>query len=167
MTGWRRRKNEGGVSMWRIGVLVLTMGLSAFAGEATWLTDVAEAKKQAAERHVPILADFSGSDWCGWCKKLDKEVFSQEAFQNFAQTNLVLLLVDFPRSKPQPPRLIAQNEELQRRFRVEGFPTVLLLDADGKEFARTGYKPGGAEAYIEHLKGLQGKPQQAPVEGGK
>lgn len=146
--------------MWRISVALLVLGLSASAGDVAWLTDLKEAKKQAAEKQVPILADFSGSDWCGWCKKLDKEVFSQAAFQDYAHTNLVLLLVDFPRSTPQPERVVKQNQALQERFQIEGFPTVLLLDADGKETARTGYQPGGAEAYVKHLRDLQAKPKQ-------
>lgn len=150
-----------------IGVLLASIGLSvAEEGKAVpasavekdaWLTSFDEAKAQAAKLNVPILADFSGSDWCGWCIKLDKEVFSQAPFKSFATKNLVLLMVDFPRRKPQGAAVKKQNDELAREFNIEGFPTVLLLDAKGKELARTGYQPGGAEAYVKHLQELISK----------
>jgi len=116
-----------------------------------WLTDFEQARKAAAKRGVPILADFSGSDWCGWCIKLDKEVLSQEEFKAFAKENLVLFVADFPQRKQQPEEVAAQNKELAARYGVRGFPTVLLIDAKGKEIARTGYRAGGAKAYVKHL----------------
>jgi thioredoxin-related protein len=128
--------------------------VSAQAGGDGWLTDFEAAKKAAADRGVPILADFSGSDWCGWCIKLDKEVFSKEAFKTFAKDNVVLFLADFPARKEQPEALARQNKALASQYGVEGFPTVLLLDAEGKLKARTGYQRGGAEKYVEHLKEL-------------
>ena len=124
------------------------------AGKAVWLTSLAEAKTEAAKRKVPILADFSGSDWCGWCMKLDEEVFSTPAFKKYASENLVLLLVDFPRDKPQTAEVKKQNSGLSDQFEIKGFPTVLLLNADGKLLARTGYQQGGAENYIKNLKKL-------------
>jgi protein disulfide-isomerase len=134
---------------------VAVAGLVAMAGEGgAWLTDFEAAKRQAAELNRPILADFSGSDWCGWCIKLDKEVFSKKAFQDYAGTNLVLFLADYPARKPQTDAMKAQNKALAAKYGIEGYPTVLLLDAKGAELARTGYQPGGPEAYVEHLKGL-------------
>jgi len=124
------------------------------AAEAGWLTDFEEAKKQAAEKSLPILADFSGSDWCGWCIKLDNEVFSQSAFKDYAAKNLILFLADFPNSKPQTAEVKAQNQALSQQYGVRGFPTVLLLDADGNVLGRTGYESGGAGAYVEHLQSL-------------
>lgn len=126
-------------------------------GDSAWLTSMDAAMKVAAEKGLPILADFSGSDWCGWCIKLDKEVFSQAAFQKYAKDKLVLLLVDFPQGKQQSDAEKTANRALMEKYGVQGFPTVLLLDATGKELARTGYKAGGAEAYVGHLKGLMGK----------
>lgn len=123
----------------------------------TWLTSLDEAKAQAAARKVPILVDFSGSDWCGWCIRLEKEVFSKAAFKDYAKDNLVLLLVDFPRRSDQSDEVKRANQALAERFRVEGFPTILLLDAEGKELARTGYQEGGADGYIAHLKSLLNK----------
>ncbi len=123
-------------------------------GHAGWMTDFEAARKLAAEKSLPILADFSGSDWCGWCIKLDKEVFSKKPFREYARQNVVLFLADFPSRTKQPAELKAQNEKLAQTYGVRGFPTVLLLDAKGKELARTGYKPGGPKAYIEHIKEL-------------
>lgn len=136
------------------GIMTAACALQAGEGSPGWITDFEAAKKQAAEQKRPILADFSGSDWCGWCIRLDKEVFSQKAFQDYAATNLVLFLADFPARKPQPETLAAQNKKLAAQYGIEGYPTVLLLDASGKELARTGYQRGGAEAYVEHVKGL-------------
>jgi protein disulfide-isomerase len=130
----------------------------ATAGKAeahdAWLTDFEAAKKLAAERKLPILADFSGSDWCGWCIKLDKEVFSKKSFQEYAAGNVVLFLADFPSRKQLPDKVKAQNEKLVELYGIRGFPTVLLLDATGKVLGRTGYQRGGPEAYVKHLKKL-------------
>jgi len=125
-------------------------GFSALAGEE-WLTDFDKAKKEAAEKSLPVLADFSGSDWCGWCIKLDKEVFSQKEFKAFAKDHMVLFRADFPRAKGLAADLKTQNEQLCKEYGIEGFPTVLLLDAGGKVIARTGYRRGGAAAYVDYL----------------
>lgn len=127
---------------------------SAQTEAAAWLTDFEAAKKMAADKNLPILADFSGSDWCGWCIKLDEEVFSQTEFKEYAEKNVILFLADFPSKKKQSSEVKSQNEKLSKEYQVQGFPTVLLLDKDGKVKARTGYKPGGAAAYVTHIKGL-------------
>lgn len=136
-------------------VMAVVCGIvhAAAAGEG-WLTDFEKARQEAATRNVPILADFSGSDWCGWCIKLEREVFSQAAFKASAQTNLVLFLADFPHEKEQSDAEKGQNKELAERYRVEGFPTVLLLDAAGTELARTGYVRGGPDTYVAHIQAL-------------
>ena len=126
----------------------------AESGNAAWLTDFEAAKQEAARRNVPILADFAGSDWCGWCIRLDREVFTREEFARYAGGNLVLFLADFPQAKSQPAEVVEQNEELLAKYGVRGFPTVLLLDAEGKVLARSGYRPGGAASYVEHVKKL-------------
>lgn len=143
----------------RLVLTWMTAGVAAvnvLAGEG-WLTDFDQARREAAEKGRPILVDFSGSDWCGWCIRLDREVFSQEAFKTFAEENLVLFLADFPRQKTQPDELVQQNRKLMNEYGVRGFPTVLLLDEKGGVLARTGYRPGGAEPYVEHLKELMEK----------
>jgi thiol-disulfide isomerase/thioredoxin len=119
--------------------------------DSAWITDFALAKERAAAENKSILMDFTGSDWCGWCIRLHDEVFDFPEFQEYAEKNLILLELDFPRGKRLPPALVAQNEELQERFAVEGFPTILLLDAEGRPFGKTGYQAGGPVAYVEHL----------------
>lgn len=118
---------------------------------SAWLTDYEVAKKQATEENKTILMDFTGSDWCGFCIQLHEEVFSLPEFKDYAKENLVLLELDFPRGKRLSPDLVAQNEKLQEEFKVQGFPTILLLDGEGRPFGRTGYQAGGPTAYIEHL----------------
>ncbi len=134
-------------------MLLLGIVSCANAGEG-WPTDFEKAKEEAAARNVPILADFSGSDWCGWCIRLDNEVFSKPEFKAYAKENVVLFLADFPNSKPQSAEIKAQNETLSKCYGIRGFPTVLLLDADGNVLGRTGYKAGGAATYVEHIKSL-------------
>jgi protein disulfide-isomerase len=136
------------------GAGIALLSIVAQAGQEEWLTDFGKAKEVAREKHVPILADFAGTDWCGWCIKLDGEVFSQDAFKAYAKTNLVLFLADYPRRKQLPAETVRQNAELSQQYGIEGFPTVLLLDANGKELARTGYRQGGSKVYVEHLKQL-------------
>jgi thioredoxin-related protein len=117
-----------------------------------WRTDLPQAAADARQNGRLLLLDFSGSDWCGWCKKLDAEVFSQPAFQEYAATNLVAVLVDFPRRAPQSEALKAQNERLMRHFKVEGFPTLLLFSPEGELIGELGYQPGGPEAFIQAIR---------------
>ena len=141
--------------MKKLITLLAVFGLSLGAlGAEGWMTDFEAAKKQAAEKNLPILADFAGSDWCGWCIKLDNEVFSKDAFKEYAKDNLVLFLADFPSRKPQPEEVKKQNEALKNKYGIRGFPTVLLLNADGTVINQTGYQSGGPEAYVEHIKEL-------------
>lgn len=134
--------------------LLAAVGTGWGAGEGKWLTDFEKATKVAAKEGVPILANFSGSDWCGWCIRLDREVFSKKAFQKYADKNVVLFLADFPSKSKQPDAVKAQNAKLAEKYGIRGFPTVLLLDAEGEIQARTGYQPGGADGYIRHLESL-------------
>lgn len=141
-----------------LAILSLALGLlgtalSPVSAKDAWLTDYPAALELAAKEKRPVLVDFTGSDWCGWCIRLDKETFSQRAFLKFADKNLVLLKVDLPQGKPQSAEERARNEELVQKFNVEGFPTIVLLDASGKEIARQGgYLPGGPEAMIDWIK---------------
>ncbi|MFT5241419.1 MAG: thioredoxin-related protein [Candidatus Promineifilaceae bacterium] len=148
-----RERGNDMKTAWMAIVLGMIVG-SASAGGEGWLTDFDAAKKLAAEKNVPILADFSGSDWCGWCIKLDKEVFQKDNFKTYAKDNVVLFLADFPNKGKQTDAVKKQNKGLAETYKVQGFPTVLLLGADGKVLGRTGYKPGGPDAYITHVKSL-------------
>jgi protein disulfide-isomerase len=118
-----------------------------------WITDFEKAKTLANAEGKHILIDFSGSDWCGWCIRLDNEVFSKKAFKEYAEDNLVLMLADFPRDKSnQSAALQKQNNTLLEKFGVRGFPTVFILNPEGTVIAKTGYQDGGAEAYVEYIK---------------
>ena len=116
-----------------------------------WMTDYAAAQALAAQEGKDLLIDFTGSDWCHWCIQLDKEVFSEGAFQAWAKERFVFVKLDFPRRKELPADLAAQNKELQTRFAIRGFPTVILADSAGRPYAQTGYQAGGPDAYITHI----------------
>ena len=129
------------------------MGKTAdYRGE--WLVNYETAKTIAGELKRPILINFTGSDWCGWCIRLHKEVFSQTEFTDYASKNLVLLKVDFPRSIPQTPEEKKINRQLAEDYDIEGYPTIILVNSEGKEINRTGYQTGGAASYVKHLQGL-------------
>jgi thioredoxin-related protein len=117
--------------------------------ESAWLTDFEEARARALETGRPILADFTGSDWCGWCIRLKKEVFDTPAFAQWAGERVVLLELDFPRKTELPEELAEQNQRLAAQFGIEGFPTIVFMDHEGRELARSGYVRGGADAWIE------------------
>ena len=119
-----------------------------------WDDNFEAAKTLAAKDKKPILLDFTGSDWCGWCIKLDKEVFSKKEFKDYAKDGLVLMTVDFPHEKYQSKKLKEQNEALGKKYGVDGYPTVVLVDAEGKVLGKTGYQEGGPAKYVEHLKEL-------------
>jgi thiol-disulfide isomerase/thioredoxin len=124
---------------------------SAFAAGEGWVTDFEAAKKTAAEGKKDLLLDFTGSDWCPPCIKLTQEVLSQESFIASAKEKFVLVELDFPRKKVLAPELKAQNQALQKQYQIKGYPTIILCDATGKPYAKTGFRPGGPEKYTEHL----------------
>lgn len=96
-----------------------------------------------------VLIDFTGSDWCGWCQKLQEEIFSRPEYQAYAQKNLETVVVDFPKTKSLSTTQKKQNQTLARQYRVKGFPTLILVDGNGKELARhDGYLEGGPPAFI-------------------
>ncbi len=130
---------------------------NAAAGGEGWTDDFAGAKTTAAADGKDLLLDFTGSDWCGWCIKLNEEVFSQDAFKAYAKENFVLVELDFPNKKKLSDEVKAQNAQLQTAYNIQGYPTIYLTDAKGLPYAKTGYQRGGAEAYVEHLKELKQK----------
>ena len=127
------------------------LAATAFAAD-DWGTDFEKAQKEAAAKKLPIMMDFTGSDWCGWCIKLDKEVFSKKQFKTYAKKNLVLFKADFPKGKKLSKKVEAQNRELAQKYNVSGYPTIILVKADGTVIGKTGYREGGAEKYVEHIK---------------
>jgi protein disulfide-isomerase len=120
--------------------------------ELTWVTNFKEAVKQAKRENKTLLVNFTGSDWCGWCIRLDREVFKKTEFIEYANKNLVCVKLDFPMRKKLTQAEALQNEELRKKYEVEGFPTILLLDTDENLLMVTGYQAGGPVKYVEHLK---------------
>jgi len=146
--------------------LILVLAISACMAQTkenksdngiTWYTNLEEAQTVAQEKEVPIFIHFTGSDWCGWCMKLDEEVYSKKVFQDYVAENLVMVVIDFPKKIKQSSETKAYNESLARKYGIRGFPTVQLLKPDGTPIAQTGYQYGGAEKYIEHLEELLNK----------
>ena len=138
-------------------IFTISLASSCFAQEKdkdnlNWLTDYKEAVKVAKKENKPILINFTGSDWCKWCWKLTGEVFSKDTFKKYADKEIVLLKVDFPRYKEQSANVKAFNKELMTKYGVKGFPTIILIDKNEQEIGKTGYKEGGPQVYIDHLK---------------
>ena len=129
--------------------------LAAFAKTSTpegWLDDYDAALKKAAAENKHVVIDFSGSDWCGWCKRLDKEVFATDVFRKGAADKYVLLMVDSPSDKSLlTPEAAKNNPKLVEKYDIHGFPTVVVLDPKGEEVLRTGYQKGGPEKYLKML----------------
>ena len=118
------------------------------------MTDFAQAQAQAKAEGKLLLLDFTGSDWCGWCKLMEKEIFSQPAFADYAGKKLVLVRLDFPRAKPISPEVREQNQTLAQKFGIRGFPTIVMLNGDGKPVGELGYVRGGPDAFISQLEHL-------------
>jgi protein disulfide-isomerase len=124
--------------------------------ESAWLNDYKKAQEEAKANNKLLLLNFTGSDWCGWCIKFDKEVWSQQQFKDFARDNLVLVELDFPRRKSQPAEVKKQNLELAQHYEVLGFPTIVVLNGSGQKLWQfDGYFPGGPEAFIAQLQKLR------------
>jgi thiol-disulfide isomerase/thioredoxin len=117
-----------------------------------WMTDWAKAKETAAKDHKKMLVDFTGSDWCGYCIKLENEVFTTDDFAKFAK-DYVLVRLDYPQKKQLPEAEAEQNKGLKDEFAIRGYPTVIVADATGKEISRqVGYRPGsGPDDYLPKL----------------
>jgi thioredoxin-related protein len=134
--------------------LAITASFATAAGDE-WMTDFEAAKKKAAAENKSLLVDFTGSDWCGWCIKLVDEVFKHDAFKKGVADIFILVELDFPKDKSKlSEETQKQNSELQKKYSIQGFPTILLLDAEGRPFAKTGYQAGGPEKYLTHLDSL-------------
>src|SRR5262245_15970046 len=142
-----------------IGLLAACARLvQARAAESSWETNLPKAQDKAKAENKMVLLDFTGSDWCGWCIKFDKEVFATKEFKEYAEKNLVLVQLDFPSKKPQADELKKANAALQSKYSVNGFPTLVVLDKDGKEIGRqVGYLKGGPDAFIAKIKEFANK----------
>ncbi|MDP6850529.1 MAG: thioredoxin family protein [Planctomycetota bacterium] len=134
----------------------LVLATPVFAQEdshADWFDDFDKAAAAAKAEGKDLLVDFTGSDWCGWCIKLHEEVFQHAEFLTPAKKDYILVALDFPRDEaikakvPNPER----NDELNKKYGIRGFPTILLMNTEGEVFGRTGYQEGGPEKYIAHM----------------
>ena len=140
-----------------LAVLLLALSISGFAQqkEIEWHTDVNKAVNISVETGKPLFFFFTGSDWCGWCKKLVKEVFAKQEFKSWAAKNAILVELDFPRRTPISDDLKKQNRELGQMFGVRGYPTgwfVVPTIVDGKvnfnKLGTQGYVAGGPKSWI-------------------
>lgn len=125
------------------------------AQELTWHTDVNKAIEISSKTNKPMLLFFTGSDWCGWCIKLQKEVFFKPEFKEWAN-NVVLVELDFPRKTKLEPALAQQNAQMQQIFQVSGYPTIWLVtpqkigeQVNLQQLGKTGYVGGGPLKWIE------------------
>lgn len=125
-----------------ISVWAGSWSTEALAAKPGWSENFESTKAKAAAEKKHVLLDFTGSDWCSWCVKTDKEIFAKPDFKEFSGKNLFLVELDFPEGRQLSAEVKAQNEALRRQFKVEGFPTLILLDPAGKEVGRwVGFKP--------------------------
>ena len=134
-------------------LLFITVGVRA-SDRPGWIDNQQQALTKAKEGKKLVLMDFTGSDWCGWCIKLDKEVFSTPEFKSYASKNLVLLELDFPRQKYIAPQTKKQNGELSKQYEIKGYPTIIVLNSEGKKVGELGYMEGGPKAFIAALDAL-------------
>lgn len=145
-------------------VFVLNAQDAYKASNEGWGVRLEEAYELHKKTGKPIMANFTGSDWCGWCKKLTADVFSKQEFKNWAKENVILLELDFPKRKALPQELAIQNNSLQKSFKVTGYPTIWLFkiekDKNGEymieKLGRTGYTPS-AEQFIDGVEQMMGR----------
>ena len=121
------------------------------AAKLGWLTSYEQAEQKAKADNKLLLLDFTGSDWCGWCMKIDQEIFSKPAFKEYAAKHLVLLEIDFPMKRQVPAAVKAQNNKLAEKYQIQGFPTIIVLNGSGKKVGELGYVEGGPSAFIAQL----------------
>lgn len=139
-----------------IGMLILSVAFMPVAygvesDQSIWMTDYDAALKAAAEQDKSILVNFTGSDWCLPCIVLHETVFDTETFKSLAPDQFVLLMLDIPRNAPHLAGVKGRNEELAAQFGIDKYPTILLLDAEGRVYGETGYREGGPDEYLAHL----------------
>lgn len=136
-----------------ITALALTGVMAADA--VNWLTDAVKAQAQAKAENKLVLLDFTGSDWCGWCIKLNKEVFSQPEFADYAKRNLVCVEVDFPMKKKLSAEQKKANDALAAKYNIRGYPTIIVLNGEGKKVGELGYMKGGPKKFTAELDKLR------------
>ncbi len=130
---------------------------AAFAETAVekvkWVSDYKAAVQQSEKTKKPIFIVFEGSDWCGWCKKLNAEILSNKQFSDWVNVRFIPYKADFPRSIKLDAAVKAQNEALQTKYGVTGYPTIVIVNAAGKKLATAGYMKTGPVALIRDIEG--------------
>lgn len=145
-----------------IAFIALTAFTTTAQENLTWHTDMNKAVAISAEQNKPIFIFFTGSDWCGWCIRLQKEVFHKPDFEKWAKENVILVELDFPRKTKLTPELQQQNYSLSQTFNVKGYPTVWFVSPEKKEdgkvnlkaLGKTGYVAGGPEKWLSVANGI-------------
>jgi thioredoxin-related protein len=140
-----------------MAVAIGCVWLQTQAADLNWGTDLPKALAQAKADKKMVLLDFTGSDWCIWCHRLNDEIFSKPEFAEYAGKNLVLVEVDFPRKKPLSEAQKRANTALAGKYKIKGYPTILLLDGDGRTVGQTGYVRGGPGPFLAELEKLKSK----------
>lgn len=121
------------------------------SSKINWITSYEDAVNQSKTTSKPILLFFTGSDWCSWCHKLEAEVLNNQEFADAASNKFIFVMLDFPMSAKLSANLSAQNKQLQKKYDVRGFPTIVLIDSKEQKIGVTGYRAGGGKQYAEHL----------------
>ena len=144
--------------------LLVFLGLIAFVGShasaTEWLTDLPTAMARAQNEGKAVLLDFTGSDWCPWCQKLHSEVFGRFEFAAYAASNLIMVEVDFPRHKKISLDQLNANYALASKYGVQGYPTVIVLNANGQLLGRCGYVEGGPSVFVARIERFPGMPHK-------
>ena len=129
-------------------------GAPAASGQIQWSTNYQEAVAKAKAEKKNIVLFFTGSDWCGWCKKMENEILMTPDFAKTAGNNFVFVMLDFPMNKTLPSQISDQNNDLKQKYGITGYPTIIVLDSNENFVAETGYRSGGGKAYADYLMGL-------------
>ena len=150
----KKTNNTENMKKWMLSLVACWVACQVNAAESgrksdlDWLTDLPQAQTKAKQESKFVFLDFTGSDWCRWCIKLHKEVFSKPEFAEYAKKNLVLVEVDFPHSKKLSAAQTKANNALQTKYDIEGYPTLVVLDANGKLLGKMNYVPGGPKPFL-------------------
>jgi len=125
-----------------------------------WVQSLEQAVAESQSSGKPIMLVFSGSDWCSYCQLLEHEVFQTPEFELWSSQNVIKVMVDFPQYQTLSPEVAAQNENLKQHFAayMKGYPTVLMLEANGSVIGRTGYVAGGPNPWITKADSILMKP---------
>ena len=140
------------LSMILLTAIILGCSKSSANDNLNWEENLETALQKAKTENKAVLVNFTGSDWCQWCIRLSDEVFSKPEFEEYAEQNLILVRLDFPRNIEQSAETKMYNNQLAQRYGIQGFPTILLFNSQGQMVLQTGYQPGGPVSYVNHLK---------------